>query len=50
MRLVFHEQIGEVAGQRAWVASFESMTDAAHLDVVLAQETLNLIGVHTNAL
>jgi RNA polymerase sigma factor (sigma-70 family) len=48
MRLIFHEPIREVAGQRAWVASFESITDAAHLDVVLAQETLNLIDVHTN--
>lgn len=50
MRLVFHEPIREVAGKSAWVASFESMVDAAHLDVVLAQETLNLIDVYTNAL
>jgi RNA polymerase sigma factor (sigma-70 family) len=50
MRMVFHEPIGEVAGQRALVASFESLTGAAHLDVVLAQETLKLIDVHTSAL
>lgn len=49
MHLIFHEPIKEVAGQRALVASFESMTDAAHLDIVLAQETLNLIDIYTNA-
>ncbi len=50
MRLVFREPIGEVAGKPAWVARFESMTDAAHLDVLLAQETLNLIDVYANVL
>ncbi len=47
MRLVFHEPISEVAGQSALAASFESMTDAACLDVVLAGETLDLMDIHT---
>jgi len=50
MRMVFHEQIGEVAGQRALVARFESVTGAAHLDVVFAQDTLKLIDVHSGVL
>ncbi len=49
MHLIFHESIREVSGQRAIFASFESITDTARLDVVLAQETLNIIDIHTNA-
>ena len=48
--MVFHEQIGEVAGKSAWVARFESVTGAAHLDVVFAQDTLKLIDVHSGVL
>ena len=47
MHLIFHEPISEVAGQSALAARFESMTDAARLDVVLAGDTLNLIDIHT---
>jgi hypothetical protein len=43
MRLVFHEPIEEVEGSRAQVASFESLTDAASLDVVFALDTLQLM-------
>ena len=50
MRMIFHEQLYEADGQRASVASFESITDTAHLDIVFAQDTLKLIDVHTNAL
>ena len=43
MRLVFHEPLEEAAGQRAFVASFESMTDASQVDIVMCQDTLALI-------
>jgi hypothetical protein len=46
MRLVFHDPVSEASGQRAWVASFESVTDTARLDVLLGQETLAVIKIH----
>lgn len=36
----------EVAGRDAVVISFESMTDAAQLDVIYARDTYTLLGVH----
>jgi RNA polymerase sigma factor (sigma-70 family) len=43
MHLVFGGPIEEVEGSKALVVSFESLTDAAHLDIVIARDTLQLM-------
>lgn len=48
MHLVWRESLEEVAGRAALVATFESVTGSAQLDILLAQETLTLIDVHAN--
>ncbi len=50
MRLIFREPISEAAGQPAWIASFESVSSADCLDVVLAQQTLIPIDIHSRSL
>lgn len=50
MRMIFHEQPCEADSQKASVASFESITDTNHIDIVFAQDTLKLIDIHTNVL
>ena len=43
MHLVFGGTIEEVEGSKALVVRFESLTDAAHLDIVVARDTLQLM-------
>jgi RNA polymerase sigma-70 factor (ECF subfamily) len=43
MHLVFGGTIEEVEGSKALLVSFESLTDAAHLDLVVARDTLQLL-------